>query len=466
MRTVSVIVPCYNMSATVIDTLRSVCASTYKDIEVVVADDGSTDNSAELVLQAASVDPRIHLVHSNAGNVAKARNYAIRHSSGFYILPVDADDRISPTFIQHAVEAIEKDENIKAVGARAEFFGDKTGEWITPDFSLPLLARKNMIPISALYRRLDYDKTDGYNEHLPIREDWDFWLSIFANGGEFVKLPEVGLYYRIHQQSKRVTDRDRKRELISELNRRHAPFFRKYLGGPLHYHRSWSRLLNLFRRETTVGTFDHWDEGDIIFERRNTLRRYKGLVIKQFATPSFFRSFIYGFFRSSKAKRSYEHAFLLGQMTPKPIAYKEVRVLGLLRESYYVSEESATTHTFNDLIDNHSFPNRSLILQHIGRFTALMHQKGLYHQDYSGGNILFACTPPLVHIEVVDLNRMLTAQHINMQQGCRQFERLPVEPEALDIMARAYAETMAFDPDQCCTLVRQMRWWKHKRKKQ
>jgi hypothetical protein len=95
-----------------------------------------------------------------------------------------------------------------------------------------------------------------------------------------------------------------------------------------------------------------------------------------------------------------------------------------------------------------------------------MHQKGLYHQDYSGGNILFSCTPPLVHIEVVDLNRMLTAQHINMQRGCRQFERLPVEPEALDIMARAYAETMAFDPDQCCTLVRQMRWWKHKRKKQ
>ena len=91
----------------------------------------------------------------------------------------------------------------------------------------------------------------GYCESIIAREDWEFWISVLKNGGKVVRLPEIGLYYRVRKQSKRVTDRDLKRHVIDTLNRRHPEFFERELGGPLRYHRSWSvwqnRISRLFR---------------------------------------------------------------------------------------------------------------------------------------------------------------------------------------------------------------------------
>ena len=91
----------------------------------------------------------------------------------------------------------------------------------------------------------------------------------------------------------------------------------------------------------------------ILHSGRNTLFEYNGLVIKAFAKPGFFKALWYGLFGKSKARRSYEYAqrlLALGIATPEPVAYQEVRVMGFLRESYYVSRKSLCPHTFRDLI--------------------------------------------------------------------------------------------------------------------
>ena len=98
-------------------------------------------------------------------------------------MPVDADDKIGPTFISHAVAVMEEQRSLKVVYCRAEFFGDRTGEWKLPSYSPRLLARKNMIPATALYRRVDALKVGGYCTEEIFREDWDFWLSLFEIGG-------------------------------------------------------------------------------------------------------------------------------------------------------------------------------------------------------------------------------------------------------------------------------------------
>ena len=202
-----------------------------------------------------------------------------------------------------------------------------------------------------------------------------------------------------------------------------------------------------------------WQEGDIIYQGRNTLRQNGNIVTKSFAIPLLWRGILYGVFCKSKARRSYEYALRLGGLTPAPIAYREVRYLGILRESAYACKASECSHTFNELIGNPQFPNRSTILQAIGRFTALLHQRGVLHKDYSGGNILF--TTDGSRIEIVDLNRIRFCHGISMNLGLRNFERLNIDREALTIMAKAYAQAMGYDPDYCSQYIIQHRWHKH-----
>lgn len=241
---VSVITPMYNVEQYLAETLDAVLASEYKNIEIVLMDDGSADQSLAIAQRYARQDSRVRVFsQANAGACA-ARNNAIAHARGQYILPVDGDDLISPTFIGRAVGVLASRPEVKVVYAHARFIGDRTGEWRLPPFSLGLLARKNMIPISALYRKQDWERVGGYCQEIIAREDWEFWISVLKDGGAVVRLPETGLLYRIRANSKRTADRALKHHVVDTLNKRHADFFQRQLGGPLRYHRSWSRVLN------------------------------------------------------------------------------------------------------------------------------------------------------------------------------------------------------------------------------
>ena len=481
---VSVIVPVYNMQQYVVETLQSILASDYTDYEIIIVDDGSRDHSAQVIEDfikdyssnsqntpntQTTLIPIKFFRQPNKG-VSAARNYAISMSSGEYILPIDADDKISPDFLSLAADYLDRHSNTKVVGAEGEYFGAKTGKWKVAPFSLSLLARKNMIAVSSMFRRSDFDKTQGYNELFPVREDWDLWLSIFAQGGDFYRIPKACLYYRIRRQSKREDDSKQKQNLIRSINARHYSYMYKYLNGPLHYHRTWSRFFNFFRHESGKG--QNWrmtenkflNASQTIWQGRNTIKLTEyDEVIKSYQNPSFFKSLIYGLFVRSKAQRSYEYALRLqqtiGNITPQPIAYMDVRYCCWLNESYYACRKSDCRHTFNELINNPSFPNREQILNAIGRFTALLHDNGVWHEDYSGGNILF--NDDGSHIEIIDLNRMKFLNHIGQEKGCRGFERLNIDRQALTLMAHSYAEARGFNKEQCAQDIIRMRWHKH-----
>lgn len=458
---VSVIMPVYNASAYVVEALDSVLASTYRPLEVIVMNDGSTDNSLEVVQAYAKDHAEVKVLTQTNAGASAARNHAIRESKGEYILPVDADNRIHPLYIEEAEVILESRPEVRVVSCRAEFFGAKTGEWYVPAFSHELLARKNMIDTCAMYRRVDWDRTKGYNEQCAAREDWDMWLSLFELGGEFVKLPEIRLFYRVREGSKRIQDRTQKRQVVDEMNRRHPKYMERYLGGPLHYHRSWSKFLNRFWSVKQVGEFENWQEGEVIFERRNTLRKTGEVVVKQFAVPGFWKGLWYGLIGKSKARRSYEYALRMEGLTPKPIAYREVRVFGILRESWYACEQSKCEHTFNELIGATDYPKRKEILEAIGRFTAELHQRGILHRDYSGGNILFNEDGRMV--EVIDLNRIRFYRNLSREQRLKNFERLNIDREALRTMVYAYAEMMHENTNDDAEYVISHRWYKHEK---
>lgn len=454
---VSVIVPMRNAAPFIVETLESIVASTYRPIEVIVMDDGSTDDSLRVAKEFAKAHPEIRILSQPNAGVSAARNNAIREAKGEWILPVDADDRISPTYIEHAMAAISNE--VRIIGCRAEYFGARQGEWCLPEFSYELLARKNMIHACSLFRKADWQSVGGFCEEEIYREDWDFWLSLMELGGRYVRLDEVGLYYRVHEGSRRAKAKQRKRLIVDAINRRHPAYMQQYLGGPLHYHRSWSKCLNRFRSVRQVGEFSHWTEGEIIFRRRNTLRLTEGVVVKQFAVPNLLRGIWYGLFAKSKARRSYEYALQLSGMTPAPVAYREVRVCGVLRESWYACRQSECTHTFNELIGVKDYPHRKDILTAIGRFTAQLHKQGVLHRDYSGGNILFNNNGS--QIEVIDLNRICFCHQLTRRQRLRNFERLNIDKDALRTIAAAYAEVMVEDAVSDAEYIIAHRWRKH-----
>lgn len=245
--TVSVIIPAYNAARFIAETVESVMHSTYAFIEVIIVNDGSTDSTDQELSIIKLKYPEIKILEQENKGVAVARNLAISQASGKYILPLDADDLITPDYIQKAVDIISADEEVKVVYSQAEFIGDKTGLWKLPPFRLELLARKNLIFVSGLYRKSDYERTGGYCPEIKGPEDWDFWISMLKYGGKVVRIPEVCFYYRIHPGSKRVAVRNKKKESIDLMNRRHKAFMYKSLGGKLHYTREMSRFFNFFQ---------------------------------------------------------------------------------------------------------------------------------------------------------------------------------------------------------------------------
>lgn len=250
---VSVIIPAYNAAGTIEECLASVAASHYSPLEIIVVDDGSTDTTFQIAADYAQRDSRVRVLRQENTGVCKARNRAIGQSTGDYILPVDADDMIMPGLIATAAAMLDADKRVKVVQPRAEFFGARSGEWRLPPFSLPVLARRNIIPATAMYRRTDWERVGGYCEGIIAREDWDFWISVLKDGGNVVRTPEVMYRYRIAAQSKRVRDRKLFKHVLRTLNSRHADFFERELGGPLRRHRSWSRAYN--RASRAIGRY-------------------------------------------------------------------------------------------------------------------------------------------------------------------------------------------------------------------
>ena len=245
---VTIIIPCYNQAQYLEETVLSALESDYSPLEVIIINDGSTDKSPELAQKLAETHDSVSYISQKNQGVAKARNTGIKASSGEYILPLDGDDLISKDYIKKAVEVLEKDEHVKVVYCQGIKFNEN-GEkpWKLKPFSRNALARDNMIFVSALFRKSDWESCGGFSEDMNFgREDWEFWIKMLKNGGEAVQLPIVGFFYRLTPSSRRkkTGTSDKKRARIAYLNAKHQDFFERELNGPLRFQRTWSKPYN------------------------------------------------------------------------------------------------------------------------------------------------------------------------------------------------------------------------------
>jgi glycosyltransferase involved in cell wall biosynthesis len=251
MPKVSVIIPCYNQGIYLDEAVDSVLNQTCQDFEVIIVNDGSTDASTNELL-ANYHRPKTRVLSTVNQGLPTARNTGIGESLGEYILPLDADDRIGPCYLEKAVAVLERDTDMGIVYCFGELFGARSGKICAPEFSIGKMLLSNLIFASAFFRKEDWQRVGGYNLNMRHGcEDWDFWLSLIELGRRVHRIPEVLFYYRIREQSMNVAmDREKRLEMHLRLMGNHPLL---YMGSArpafaLYYRFSCSRLYGLLKK--------------------------------------------------------------------------------------------------------------------------------------------------------------------------------------------------------------------------
>lgn len=213
---VSIIIPCKNYSNFVEEAICSALNQTYKNIEIVAVDDGSTDNSLEVMGKY----PIKVIEHPYNMGLPFARNTAIKESSGELIIPLDADDQLHQDYAKLCVEGYQqfKDSRIGIIRTGLIHFSSEGMLQKCSPLSLNNIRDQlisNRIFVSAMFPRVIWEEVGGYSEDMNDGfEDWEFWIKIMEHNYNILTVDRCILIYRLHDRSKGRT-RPLERTLIS-----------------------------------------------------------------------------------------------------------------------------------------------------------------------------------------------------------------------------------------------------------
>lgn len=219
---VSIIIPVYNGSNYMREAIDSALAQTYPDVEILVINDGSTDEG-ETDRIAKSYGDRIRYFYKENGGVSSALNLGISQMRGSYFSWLSHDDVYMPTKVENAVRALEQagaDENTLVLCKEAYIDGDskpmrkKQENGLAQNEVLPwnrvlsaLLDLGSFNGCSLLIPRATFTKCGGFDEHLRFNQDGFMWSKIFLNGYSLLCIPEIGVLSRIHGKQLTQTGR-------------------------------------------------------------------------------------------------------------------------------------------------------------------------------------------------------------------------------------------------------------------
>lgn len=203
---VTIVIPCYNYAGYVAKAIESVLEQTYQNIELIVINDGSTDDSDQIISKLKEKNNFIYINQKNVG-VIKTRNIGVASASGEYIVQLDADDWLDKTYIKKCVHVAEtKMKDI--VYTQAQVFGRISFKTNHIKFDLEKLKHDNYIHASALVR-CSALRRDPYDKYLDDKgnEDWDLFLGLCLAGAKAELIDQPLLHYKKHYADHSRSDR-------------------------------------------------------------------------------------------------------------------------------------------------------------------------------------------------------------------------------------------------------------------
>jgi glycosyltransferase involved in cell wall biosynthesis len=243
---ISVIIPAYNGEKFLPRSIGSVLAQTYRNIELIVADDGSTDGTKKVVEEFQGKDARVlYYFEENSGGPARPKNFAMQYAKGEYVAYLDQDDEWAPEKLEKQVALFEAggvvrggagEKELGLVGCDAFLArgnGKVFGIYKTPLTSevFPALLDRNYIHSnsSVLLRRDVIERIGARDEQLKYAEDWDMWIRIAAAEYRFafVREPLFKYYFYPANSTKKLGFISRAQE-SAHLYEKHLPLYEKY----------------------------------------------------------------------------------------------------------------------------------------------------------------------------------------------------------------------------------------------
>ncbi|MFR2033860.1 MAG: glycosyltransferase family 2 protein [Agathobacter sp.] len=223
---VSIITPCYNGAKYIEETIDSVIAQTYKNWEMLIVDDGSRDDSAQIVTKYCEKEERIKLISQENAGSAAARNNGIRNAQGQYIALLDADDLWHPQFLEKQINFMKKKDAV-CVYCSYDRIDEKSKKILRPTYAKPVITKKDMKVmnyigcLSGLYDTSKHGKMYLREELKSIRDDYAYWYDIVALEDKAYGNDEVLADYRVLNNS----TTGNKKKLI----KKQYQFYRQYL---------------------------------------------------------------------------------------------------------------------------------------------------------------------------------------------------------------------------------------------
>lgn len=226
---VSIVIPYFNAAKYIDDTIASVREQSCTDWEIVIVNDGSTDLASVRALDKWKENSSIKIYHTDNTGPSSARNFAITHSRGQYILPLDADNMLYPDALEKLLEAIAQHKTDAAYGDFT-FFGAKQGLKPQQPLELKIHCVYSQADTCALISKHVFDNGLHYDEYLNKLglEDWEFWIHFLKTNYTATYIPTPIFKMRVNEESRTYQVANKNLEQIwSYVVGKHADVWRK-----------------------------------------------------------------------------------------------------------------------------------------------------------------------------------------------------------------------------------------------